>query len=540
VFSASTHRAAWGWVLAAAVCATPVNATARTAETSGRSGGARLRVAVGGFTNDQTVEPRDAWLATAIEESLAFRLARVPGLIVVPPPRMHQARRELTDDGESPPTAADLARALGAQVLISGRCGGHSDSVTLELQISRLSGQPNQSEPSDSLSIRCGKLLEVLDRATEAVLDKLNAGKLQPSALQRVAAATTRSPSALEYHARALEAARAEQFEDAYHYARRALEYDEEYRPALATLAQLEIQGGPPAHPSAGRHLFRLMELARQADDPVDRAAAELGQGVILHVSGAFEAAYLRYESALALSFQYDLPYGQLAALNSIVELCLTRRMPPQVQPSADQAQRYVRQNLLEAGCWQQVALDLVTELEDAVGQMTAALRLALIYERLDETEAALGLHRQALALAQRLGSRRNQATGWLHIAQCLQRDQKLTEAVEAMRHCLELAPTDLQPAARLALAGIHQKMSQPEQALSELEQAWSLLRAGGSLESQLRCARDVAILRRQLGRTEAALEALREASQIAHALGSPEEPVLKSLLEQWTNQSDR
>jgi histidinol-phosphate/aromatic aminotransferase/cobyric acid decarboxylase-like protein len=122
--------------------------------------------------------------------------------------------------------------------------------------------------------------------------------------------------------------------------------------------------------------------------------------------------------------------------------------------PEADAPRRQLaeRQNLRRAAEWQEVGLELLGRLGDSVAEAPAANKLALTYERLGDAQRALALHQRTLAAAQRCGSRRNQATAWLYIGQCQQREQRWQEAEEAVSRCLELSAESMKPLARAAL----------------------------------------------------------------------------------------
>ena len=525
---------------AATVQAGP-DAQGSSTQPAGGSRAVRPHLAVAGFQSDQGVDPRDVWLATALEETLAWRLRRVPALLVVPTLRVHQARRELQDDPKTPPSWLRVAAALGADLMLTGHCRGTPDAVTLEIKLVEVGRNPRVRAET---SLPAARMFAVLDAATHWTLEQLDAGELAPVASdlrvrreetkRLIFAPPARSPSALEYHARALRAARAERLGDAHYYATQALDYDAGYRPALATLAKLELQRGGAGFTAAGGRLRALNDLARLHGDALDRAAAELGQGVLLQVSGSFDAAYTRFETSLATCCELEDPYGQIAAINSICDLYLTRRLPPGAELSDTHRQRCRRQNLRWAVQWQEVGLELLRELGDAAAESPVANKLALSYERLNENERALAMHQRSLAAAQRAGSRRNEATAWLYIGQLYQRAGRYAEALDATNRCLESAATAMKPIARLALAGIYQSMDQPVKALEQFERAYEGIRGGDDLANQLICARQIAELRMQLGRRDAALTALQEALDLAHALELPEEAAMQKTLKEW------
>jgi tetratricopeptide (TPR) repeat protein len=503
---------------------------------------ARPLLGVAGFQTDESVDPRDTWLATALEETLAARWHHVPALIVIPTVRAHQARRELQDEDDQLPEWPRVLGALGAKLVLTGRVQGAPDAVVLQLTLKTLGADP---QTRGETTLPTGRLFEVLDAATRWTLEQLGVAGLPREAQRLVFAPPARSPSALEYYARAVVAARADRLNDARYYATQACDYDRQYRPALAMLAQLELPHGNVTSAAAGMAAFNsasarlrmLSDLARVHADPLDWAAAELGQGMLLQLSGAFDAAYTRFETALATAYEHDSVYGQIAAINSLCDLYLTRGVPADVELSDGQKRRFREQNLRRAAEWQELGLDMLAQLGDLVAEVPAANKLALTYEGVGERERALALHQRTRAAAQRSGSRRNQATAWLYIGQWYQREQRYPEALDATNRSLELASEPMKPVARLALAGVYQSLNEPAAALEQLERAYERIRPGDDLVSQLICARQIADLRMQLGRRDAALAALQEAVDVAHALEHPEEAALREKLKEWKSQ---
>ncbi len=489
----------------------------------------RPHLAVAGFVADESVPPREQWLPVAVEEMLAWRLRRIPGLLVVPTLHVVQARRELTEDPAAPPPWGRAVAAVGADWMITGTCSGHTDGLACRLSVLNATDGTVRAETT----LAAERLFTTLDRATDWLAAQFPAAPLAPE-MRELVYMLPRSPSALEYYARALQAARAEQFKDAYYYTTQGLTYDEQFRPGLGMLIQLEIQVGAAGRAAAGKHLRALAELARLHNDLTDQAAAELGLGTLLHASGAFEVAYERYETALGLAYSEGAPYGELAALSSLGDLYLSRRVPAHLNLPEAQVQRLAQQDLDWAAAWQEIALGILERLGDSVAQAPAASKLALTYEHMGDTEAALRAYQRSLAAAERIGSARHQAAAWLYIGQSHQRAGRLPEALDATARSLELAPREALPAVRLALAGMYQAAGQSAVALEQLDSAYAQLRQGDDLAQQLTCIKEIAALRRQLGQHDAARVALQEALDIAHALKSGEEQALQEQLAEW------
>ena len=492
---------------------------------------ARPRLAVIGFEPEPGGDPRDAWIGVALEELLARRLQRVPGLTVVPTLRLYQARSELMDPEAAPPPWPDIVRGLGAQRMLTGRCRGPDNAVALELTLQDLR---NPALPGQQATLPAGRLFEILDQATRWALDVLALPDLPAEVRDQMFAPPSRTTTAVEYFALAIAAARAEKTGDALRYASQALDADRRFRPALAMLAQLELQLGSTGWGSAGRRLRALADLARFEDDPFDRARAEIGQSLLALVNAAFEAAATRAETALLLAFDHGDLYGQLAAITALCDSYLLRTPPDLPELAAQARATYRRECLKRAAEWQDLLVQMLDSLGDVVAGLPAANKLALIYERLEQPEQALEMHQRTVALAGTLHSRRQQASAWLYLGQWYRNQGRAPEALDAVTRCLALADEASQPPVRIILADVYRAMSLHEEALAQFELAYEQVRKTDDLAGQFTCLREIATTRMQLGRREKAIAALQEAVDIAHVLELREEQELRTELENW------
>ena len=150
-----------------------------------------------GIAADPAGDDRDAWIPTALEELLARRLQRVDTVVVLPTLRLHQARRELTDPTGTAPDWPNVARGLGAHEMVSGRCSGPDNALTLQLMIRRF-GEPARADRS--VTIPAGRLFEVLDQATRWLLDTLALLPLADDVAGPVFEPPSRSTTAVEYY----------------------------------------------------------------------------------------------------------------------------------------------------------------------------------------------------------------------------------------------------------------------------------------------------------------------------------------------------
>jgi len=156
----------------------PLDARAGTAMDSGRT---LTPLVVVGFRADEKLDARDAWIPTAVEETLAWRLRRVPGLIVVPTVRTHQARQELVEkEGDPLAEWSRVVRLLGAKLWLQGTCAGTPDALILNLELNPV-GRADAEPTAAQLGPR--RLFEVVDEATRWALSRL--GRLRWSTTPR-------------------------------------------------------------------------------------------------------------------------------------------------------------------------------------------------------------------------------------------------------------------------------------------------------------------------------------------------------------------
>jgi tetratricopeptide (TPR) repeat protein len=158
------------------------------------------------------------------------------------------------------------------------------------------------------------------------------------------------------------------------------------------------------------------------------------------------------------------------------------------------------------------------------------------MHQESGDADQALALHQRVLAAARKAGARRSEATAWMFIGQWYHSQKRWPEALDATNRCLAIVSPKTKPKVRIALAGIHQAMSQPEKALDVYEQAYGELEATDELADQFVCLREISELRMKLGRREAAIKALRQALDLAHVLELPSEEQIRAQLRQWQN----
>lgn len=489
-------------------------------------------LAVVGFDAAAELDERDQWMPTAIEEMLGRRLRRVPGLTVIPNARAHQARRELAESGAAPLVEWQrVIAALGGKLWLRGTCAGTPAATVLDLKLIDLA-RPD-AEP---VHTRCGpgRLFDALDEATQWVLQQQRVTRLDDAIHKLVFAPPAASPSALQYYAKALTAARAEDLRNAAYYGGQALEYDGQNRPALLLMAKLELRGSRATRRRAVLHLRQMKELATASADSVDEGEFELARGLLDLAGQSFEPARQRFESALSMAHERDDPYGQIDAMSALSDLWLSMQPPPRSQASAEALRTFKQRNLGQAAEWQRLVLDMLAQAGDVVAEAPAANKLAMIHERLEQPEQALEMHQRTVAAARKSGSARNEATGLLFLGQWYRRHERWQEALDATTRCLALAQDDAKPRVRITLAEIYRAMPRLLEALGQYESAYEALADGEDLLNQCVCLRAIAELKMELGERAAAIQKMEEALDIAHALELQDEPALRKQLDEW------
>ena len=473
-------------------------------------------LAVIGFQRGELAE-RDAWIPIALEETLTRRLRNAPGLAVMPTARAHQARAGLREKKGDPP--AEWARTLrltGATRWLRGECFGNPRNLSIELELTSLAGG---GETVSRGRVGPGRLMEVLDQATRWALENLGAATLDKDVERLIFASPAKSPSALEYSAKALERARDRDLQKAALHASDALGYDQSYRPALMLMAKLELTGGAATLARCATHLRYFRELAAAAGDAFDEAEFELAQGLLLLLTGSFEPALQRFEHALALARKLGDPFGETEALNQISEYWLSYRPSSANQLSEEDLANERKEDLRRAAEWQVQVLGLLARLGDTLSEVQAANKLALIYEQLDMPDDALTMHQRAVAAAAKTQSPRNEATALSFLGRFYRSQKRWQEALEATNKCLTLVSEDAAPTVRMSLGATYRGMSSPREALAQYESAYATLSQGTDLISQLACLKELADVQAELGDKQAAIARLTDALDIATAL---------------------
>ncbi len=515
-----------------------LTAAAQQPESSEKSPAREPRpvVAVIGWTPADDVDPRDAWMAEAIEEALTWRLRRIPEVVAIPPIRCSQAQRDLRQPGGATPDWPQVLPHLGAKVLIRGRFGGPPDAVRLDGEFVPL--QP--AEAPSRLQIGPAPFFEALDGLTRGVLDRLKIASISSASEAVVLAPPSSSLSAVEYFARASRAARRDEVDNALRYLRDAVSYDSTYRPAQLLLGQLELRLPQGAAAVGAARLRQLQVFARDANDRIDLSEIDAGLSLIHAATGQPEIAAQRLDRAYELARGSGDPYACMSVLSIRVDFHLSRSRARKLDAAGSASAPAVdpEQLALAARC-QEELVALLNRVGDRIACAPACNKLGLIYEEQGEMARAYDAHRQTLAAAEEAGSADAQATAWLFIGQWHRRQKQMKEALDALQRCRALVPAENSAPVELALADVYDDpaVDQPREALKSLDSAYSQLKSGADLTAQLSCVRRIAGLKWKLGDRAAARASLQEAIDLAHVLELPAKAELQAQLDAWNRE---
>ena len=488
-------------------------------------------IAVAGIEPAETLDERDRWMPTAIEETLAWRLRRAPGLTVIPTIRLHQSRLELAEKVDDPPAPwSRVVSLIGADYWLRGVCSGTPYKTVLDLELLG-ADQPDATPPATRIGP--ARLFDALDEATRWTLGQMNITRIDEKTQNLILAPPAKSPTALEYYAKALGAARANNLREAAYYASRSIESDPTYAPALMLMAKIELRSPGRLWRRAEIRLRQIQQIIADRRDPATEAECEIAQGLLLMMNRSLAPAKQRFDTALALARKTNDPYARLGAMNCLCDYWLN--VPRQTEKSEDGAEQQSDQlNVRKAVEWELRVLELLRELDDFVARAPGSNKLAVMYETLNEPELALKAYLQTIEAAKAIDSKRTQAAAYLFLGQWYKRHERWPEALEAAQQCFMLVPDDAKPAIRISLGEILRGLKQPQKALDEYETAYQALADGDDMLSQFHCLQAVAELQMELGNPKAAIDKLTDALDYAQVLELDEEENIREQLAQW------
>jgi tetratricopeptide (TPR) repeat protein len=487
-------------------------------------------IAIVGFSTTKDTDARDTWMATAVEETLCTRMRRVPGLVVMPTVRAYLGRRELEASRAKSADWADVLAHLGVKRRVVGVVSGTAGACRIELTLSAGNVESRKSEFGP------GKLFAVLDEATVWLIDQLSDARLDSDLRSSILTPAGETASVLEYYAKAVLSARNDDAREASYYLDRALQYKTAPLGAHLMMAEIELRLSPEARVTASARLRHVQELARARKDSLSEIEVELVQSTILMATGSYDSALTRLERALNLSNELGDVYGRIGVLNAMCDVYLRREARPDADVARDKVEAFRAEQLHKAAAVLETVLSLLDGLGDQIAASPTCNRLALIYERVDETDKSLAMHLRTLAIARELGAPQMQATALMFLGQWYKRQQRFDDARGALQECVSLASPHTRPKVRIALADVLAEQGDTSGAAREYEAAYEVLFEGEDLPNQLLCLERLATLRELAGDREGARKALLDAIDIAEVLELPREKELRDRLVQLRN----
>ena len=471
-------------------------------------------IALVGLQPADGLDPRDVWMPTAVEEVLNGRLRKVPGLAVIATMRAYQARREMRGDADSPPPWPQVLSALGAVTSVSGSVMGPPESCRIELRLTRA----DHGTPASRV-FGPARLFDALDQATEWLLSQLVGARVDSKLCDLLLLPPAKSPSCLEYYARAVMAARQENMRDVVYYLEKAATYDPGQPRVQVMLAQVEARTSPETRATATARLRHVQQQAQRIGDVGLDLDVELTHGGLLVAQRSFESAAARFTRCRRLADERGDVYRRVAAIHALADTYLSEEAVLAQAPDDDATRAQRNAKLAAAAALLDEALELLSRLGDRIAEGPIANKQALLLERLAMNDRALEMHQRSLRAAQTIGSRANEATAWMFLGQWYRRAGRYEDALNATQQCLDRATAAARPRVRIALADIHAARGDSPAALAEFQHAYDALIDTDDLTNQLLCLERMADLQTKLGRRDAAIKALTDALDIAEVL---------------------
>lgn len=476
------------------------------------------RVAVVGFQPAADCDPRDRWIATALEQILAWRLQRSGLCELVPPGRVHAARRDLSAD--QPPPWPQVLRALGVRHQLTGTCSGPPEAARVQLRWLTL----GSSQPAASVRLGPGPLFDLLNQATRWALGRLSAQRLDRRQLDRLLTRPCRNIGSLESFARAVLASRAGDLKATAARLDEATQFEDVFLPAQLMLTQIQSQVPGVPRDRAITNLRLLRRVASQQNDQTTVAIVLLTQGTLYHLRGVDKPAETLLLQAIEKARAVRGVYIELVALEALADLRSDRAR------RADDTGKHTAalQAALEA---EQQALTLARRMGDTLAELTARRRLAELLHQLGQTERELAERQRVVELARSLGAARQIAIAQYELGRFYLRSGHPANALQAFEACLKHVPDNLKPQVQSQLAEAYASARRYPEAIAMLRKVADHLEQTGALRDQLACLLRLSELQQQAGQTDAVRKTLAEAVDLAHALGDPRETALREKL---------
>lgn len=476
------------------------------------------RAAVVGIVPTDDTDPRDVWIATAVEQTLAWRLQRSGLCRLVPSGRCYAARTELTS-ADKPPAWTRVLRVLGVQRQLAGTCTGPPHAATLTLRwidvttdrtlaTARLGPQP---------------VLPLIDDATRWILSRLGPDRLDRQTRQRLLEPLCRSAGSLEAFAEAVLASRRGDLSATADKLEQALQFEDVFLPAQLMLVQIQTQvPGVPRQRAAG-NLRLLRRLARERHDDTTLALVMLTQGTLYRLRGVDEPAAKLLEQALAQARKAGASYVELVALETLADHYAARAARTTAEKRTAALHDAVRT--------EQQALALARRMHDQLAELAACRRLAELARQLDDPDTELAQRKRVIELARAIDSSRHLALGEYELGRFYLHRKQAEAAITAFQACLKRVPDALRPQVLSHLAEAYALAGQLDQAIETLRKVARHLEEASALADQLACLVRLSELQQKAGRIDDARQSLQEAIDLAHALRSDREAELRKRL---------
>jgi len=458
-------------------------------------------------TADQTIDP---WLGTAVERGLTWYLRRTGVTEAVP---ISWRDRTISSLDQPPPASAGqphhakhLAALLGADIVVTGSCSSGPEQLAAELQLHDLrTGQAHDCHAAGK------NVSELLSRLAKQVL--VTSGiVLDESAAGRIDTPICASPSAIEYHAKAMLAYRAGRHDQARYFCGQALRHDSKYRNPRITLAMYRAARGDVA--GAVDSLQAVVRQAQRANDQIDVARAQGNIGLLYRRIGQNKIAQ-RYLDLTAKTARQDGDVYTLATvLNNLAQLQLAQNQP---QAALDLLQQ--RQELL-------------TKMGDRSAAGPNLTVIGTIHEQLGHFQQALKTHHQAVDRMRTIGAKSALAVALHHLGLAYHNLNRFDSAVQYYTESIELSDPVRTIATYNNLGLIYQQQRKYPQALDAFRRALSNMPDSPDPHQKAVCLANIASVLEELGQYPQAIDALQQTLEILRAVGHPQASVYQEKID--------
>ncbi len=443
------------------------------------------------------------WVAVAVSEGLRYRLIRSGISTAVSEMRTSAVMSRLAADPEQVNRVAQL---LGADHVVMGAISRTDKGYAAKIVLGLISPPgPNQSRAVQGTNVR-----GLLNACTEAVFS-MSGVQLTEAQQRKAFSGPGGTDSAVEYYAKAIRALRAGKPSDSLHYVGESVRYDNNFRPTMKLLGQMNLAAGNEAEVLA---IFeRLLRQAKLDEDPVDELFALIQIGMCHQRRGDLRSAERYFQSALDSTRQLGLADQQALALGALANL------------RVDQRRREDALTLLKQ------RLQLLETEGDQLATGPACLTVALVYAAKGQYAESLEFLSRAVKLADASGMKTDKALALFQTGEIYLEQKKFEEALAAYQASLELTEENEKGSAYRQIAEIYEKQSKFDDALKMLRQAESTLAKRKAYAQQANCLARISRIQLKKGAADQAVETMTEAVDILRDLRHPDLPAYEKEL---------